>query len=579
MHKEKGRKYIIRNMGIITGTILLLMGCIYVSAMIDRSALHIEEEGEPELSMLYVTRVSDEEGARAKEGRVNWWFDKDSGNYFLFLPAAANMGKLRLGLNGISKVAIDGAEVRDEEIFSIQPGKHTITTEADNRKYQVVFMKSAGVNSIFINTESGNMRYIESNKGNEEEGTALFLSDRGEVQYYGEIDFLKGRGNISWDDLKKAYSMKLSKKTDLYGMGSSKKWNLIANYNDRTMLRNYITYDFAKEVGMAFTPDSIFADLYLNGNYCGLYQLCEKVEIDEERINLSNLEKQTENRNPGKELREMPQFGATFGQQYTEPDTAKGYEIENNPSDITGGYLLELDMGYRYLEDDSGFVTSRNQAVVVKSPQYTSRQQINYVWEKYQEFEDAIYSWDGIHPESQKPYYEYMDLNSFAQKYIVEEITKNLDASISSFFIYKYPDQINDKFYAGPVWDYDRAIGNFGIGYNDEDLSNPEELYASQDVTASTIWYAVFFREEFHNAVLDHYYGAFREKVLEQVEGKIDLTADVLVDSVIMNAIRWDTYATNNQEKILVRYKMDLNTMKDFLAKRIAFLDQEWKRD
>lgn len=357
--------------------------------------------------------------------------------------------------------------------------------------------------------------------------------------------------------------------------------------------------------GCSFAPESVFVDLYTNGDYGGTYQLCEKVEVDPQRVDIPDLQEQTEDVNPGQLLENLPMFGMTKGVSsvekfifkgyekkdidskyllenyagYTVPSTFKGYEIENNPEDITGGYLLELDVGDRYFRGNAGFVTSRNQAVVLKNPQYASREQVNYIRKRYQEFEDALYDWDGINPGNGKNYYEYMDIDSFAKKYLTEEITKNLDASITSFFIYKYPDEISEKFFAGPVWDYDRAIGNFGIGYNDENLSNPEGMYASQDVTASTIWYAVFFRPEFHNAVLENYYGGYRENVLLQVDEKIDMQAGKIKDSVVMDSIRWQRHGTNDKNEILEYLEADIAYMKDFLTKRIAFLDEEWKEE
>lgn len=603
------RREVIKIIRIIIVTAIIIVGIVYINVRINGKDIlqsgAVLESQDPQLNMLYVTHISNGEGARASEGRVNWWYDNNSGKYYLFLPASADMDKLRLGIEGIDKIYIDGIKVDNFEMFSIQEGEHVITTDSDEREYQVIFQQAMGTAAIFVDTESGSMDYINGDRDHEEGGTILILTEEGEVQYRGKLSAFHGRGNSSWEEPKRTYAFKLPKKTDLFQMGEAKKWNLIANYADKTMLRNYIVYDFTRESGMTFTPESVFVDLYTNGDYGGTYQLCEKVEVDPQRVDIPDLQKQNENVNPGQAMEELPMFGLTQGvvsgeiftsggyetedipseellDSYagdTVPSTFKGYEIANNPADITGGYLMELDVGDRYFKGEAGFVTSRNQAVVLKNPQYASREQVDYIRKKYQEFEDALYDWDGINPKNGKNYDAYMDIDSFAKKYLAEEITKNLDASISSFFIYKYPDEISEKFFAGPIWDYDRAIGNFGIGYNDEDLSNPEGMYASQDVKSSTIWYAVFFRPEFHKAVLENYFGGFRRNVLLQVDEKIDIQAGKIKNSVVMDSIRWQRHGTNDENEILEFYEADIAYMKDFLSKRIAFLDEEWKEE
>lgn len=116
--------------------------------------------------------------------------------------------------------------------------------------------------------------------------------------------------------------------------------------------------------------------------------------------------------------------------------STKGYLVEKEPEDLTGGYLMEIETSDRYGLEASGFLTSRMQAVVFESPKYASHAQVAYVSGLYQDFEDAVFSPDGFSPYTGAHYSDYIDVDSFARKYLVEELVKNLDASYTSqFFI------------------------------------------------------------------------------------------------------------------------------------------------
>ena len=98
----------------------------------------------------------------------------------------------------------------------------------------------------------------------------------------GEI---RGRGNSTWTLPKKPFHFKLAASADLLGMGEAKTWVLLANYWDKTMLRNAVTYDLAQRINNIYAPEFRFVDVFINGSYQGIYMLVEKVEFDDERIN------------------------------------------------------------------------------------------------------------------------------------------------------------------------------------------------------------------------------------------------------------------------------------------------------
>ena len=124
---------------------------------------------------------------------------------------------------------------------------------------------------MFIQTASGTLDKVHASKDNKEKGTmALVKADRS-VDFDGNLKQIKGRGNSTWGFAKKPYNIKLENSSDLLGMGKGKGWCLLANYADRSLLRNRIVYNLAEETGIPFTMDSRNIDLYINGDYMGSY--------------------------------------------------------------------------------------------------------------------------------------------------------------------------------------------------------------------------------------------------------------------------------------------------------------------
>lgn len=562
-----------KRVGILSIFLGICIGVLFLSAYLEQqAAVQIEEQaGETqELTRFYVSHGQ-------KEEYVNWWYNQNDGIYYLFLPSSMNQKKLQIGWEGTKKLQIDGENVKQGDTIRLAKGMHEIICYGN--LYQLQVLQAEDTASFFLTTDSGAMDYLKEDKSNYESGKAAIRTAAGKIEYEGIIEKVHGRGNSTWyDGSKLPYTVKLAKKTTLFDMEKSRTWVLLANESDGTMLRNYAVHDMARNAGMNFTAHSVFVDFYTNGDYQGTYQLSEKVEVAKGRVEIPDLEEKTQDCNPEKALSAFPLFGDTKDVEDTVEGSKRGYEITKNPKDITGGYLLSLNIGYSYLDHkNAGFVSERNQAVDIDSPGYASREQVDYIADCYQDMEDAMYDWDGIHPQTGLHYYDYLDIDSFAKKYLIEEISKNLDASIASQYLYKYPDEISTKFFAGPVWDYDKSLGNGGKdGYNSCDLTDPEGFYASEDVTGHTIWYAIFFRPEFREAVVQNYTDNFRENILEIADMKLDTWACSLQESAYRNAIRWNRYGSSEYEVVFDRYQQEIQWLKDFIIKRIAFLDGEW---
>lgn len=553
------------------------------AAAIENMQQNLTAEGvqvlpEPDSSQVFTVSVSlpgDKQVKSGAEVDIKWWYNENDGKYYLFLPSSADPDALQIHMSIVSEILIDGEMVNDGDICSLSPGTHELTTMADDQVFPLEVMQSAHVATLFFETSSGSLQYLHTDKANEEGGKITVLREDGKTEFAGEIEAMHCRGNASWEETdKKSYQLKLPSEVSLFNMGAAKKWLLIANAFDSTLVRNVTTFDMAHELGLSYTPQMEYVDVYANGNYVGNYLLATKIEIGENRVKINNLEDATKKMNPLiEDLSTCETFMTPQGRLFS----TKGYEIPAEPEDLTGGYLLEIEMSDRYGLEASGFITSRMQPVVFTSPKYASFDQVSYIANLYQDLEDAMFSEDGYSPYSGKYFGDYIDIDSFARKYLLEEVIKNLDAAFTSQFFYKPNDSTSTKFFAGPAWDYDKAIAGSGITQEGIDLFDPNGFYACVKTKDSDIWYALYQQEEFRNTAIQIYFDEFRDIVEEEATTKIDERADRILKAALMDEFRWNTFNedTTVEEKTNTFYEK-VAELTNFLHERNNFLSGEW---
>lgn len=561
------KKSLLRILCCITA-VLTLMGCF--------SAITLAAAA----PTLWASPVAEAAESERPISAVKWWYDSEDLIYYLFMPSDGDLNNMQVWFTGAESCTIDSTAVANGGVTALSLGDHTVTF--DQVSYPLCVMKSANIGTMYITTASGNMNYIHTSKGNKETGNMKMVNAKGKVIYDNTLSEIKGRGNATWIRPKKPYQIKLDKKTDLTGTaGKNKTWILLANYLERTMFRNYVTYNLAYDSGLTTSSLSTYVDLYCNGQYMGTYQLTEKVHINDDRIDINNLEDTTQDVND-KDLDTYPTFGDETANGAT-PGTSKGYVIPNNPEDITGGYLLELDYAERYATEASGFVTSRGQAVVIKEPEYASREQVAYISNFFQEFEDAVFASDGKNPTTGKYYYDYFDISSLARKYIIEEFTKNIDADVTSQYYYKPSDAESTVGYCGPVWDYDNALGNYKNGASD----TPDGMYANSK--KKYIYNHLYTQESFLNAVRSEWETTFVPLlemcvgITEPTEGTtlrpIDEYYEMLAPSAAMNFTYWtnlDTEDNSSYNDTGSTYREHCMWLKDFMTSRLNYLNSVW---
>ena len=376
--------------------------CLFCFLAMGSAAVHAAETDSAieRLEEVYITGFFKD----APQQQLHWTYVNSgyAGQPYFFLPAGMDSDRVKIWFASAKKgedgsveyvpqkgsVTVNGEQIHSGDLIKLPEDGGKLVIKAGNGKEVSVGVKqSAEVAAVFIDTESGTMDKVHASKSNKEKGDILLVRGDGSLDYQGALKHIKGRGNATWDMAKKPYNIKLDESADLLGMGSAKGWCLLANYADTSLLRNHVVYHLAEEAGIPFTMDSQTVDLYLNGIYNGAYLMTEKVEIGKNRVDITDMEKATEKVNTD----DLDSYSAGGVLQYRR-GTRKWVNIPKDPEDITGGYLIEVELNDRYEAEACGFVTTIGQAVTMKAPEYVSENQINYIADLYQEMEDAIYS-------------------------------------------------------------------------------------------------------------------------------------------------------------------------------------------
>lgn len=491
------------------------------------------------------------------------WYGGEEGKYLLFLPDwAARISFSR-------DILLDGKEVAKEEKMDIDMEQLSFVCEG--QAYQMEMVVLSQLPALYIDTETGNLDALKRDKNHEETMEFYALDAAGNLEEQS-AGWIHSRGNVTFEMTeKKSYAIEFTQNVNLYGQGGAMDWVLLANSFDSTSMRNYLTFYMAEQMNLYGTPEAQWVDLFANGEYQGIYLLCEKVEIGGERLNINDLETALYEENDLEAVKQSAFYKiAGDGQSVVQ----KGFRLEKEPEDISGGYLLELEaMPERYAEGKSGFISDNGQQVVIKSPKYASVAQVKYISELYQELEDALCSGDEA---AQGVFLEYADLESFTRKYLIEEFSKNVDASMSSCFIYKPEDAVSTKLYAGPVWDYDRAYGNMSKLGEGLDMRTPEGLFVRDGWYGTPFWSYFCMNPIFQENVQK----VFEEEMLplidECIYEKIPQWEELIRASVYADLRRWPNKEETVKNFQGLSYEEKVDKMTEFMSARTAYLKQEW---
>lgn len=439
------------------------------------------------------------------------------------IPFQQNEFNLRATFLATGAESTQVAGVDQESTITINdfssPVSYVVSGGGETKTYNVRLVYT-GLPVVYIYTEDS--APVES-KDNYVNGTIKIYPNVEDVAILNSEMGIRGRGNTTWTFPKKPYKVKLGSAASVLGMPSDKEWVLLANYSDKSLMRNSIAYHLGSEMNFAYTPRTTHVDLILNGVYQGNYLIGEHIKVDKDRVNIEEL---------------------------TEEDT--------DESVINGGYFLELD-DYR---DGTYFELKSGLPFVVKSPDDVTDQQLDFVNGYMQETEDAIFSPDFSDPEN--GYAKYIEPGTFIEWYWVNEVMKNIDAQdVSSIYYYKNRDA---KLNMGPLWDLDVAAGNASVNTGDD----PTSFYVRESK-----WFKRLFEDSTFKIAAEARWFTFRDELLSKLPDYIDSMAEVLNTSQQQNFYKWDILNQPIFPSTLVHgsYENEIVFLKEWLSTRIAWID------
>lgn len=344
---------------------------------------------------------------------------------------------------------------------------------------------------------------------------------------------IRGRGHSTWLWEKKPYKIKLDKAVSVLGLAKDKEWILLANYADKSLIRNTVAYQMARSLdGIDWNPTQYPVDLFVNGVYRGVYSIGEHMKASEGRV---NVEKDS-------------------------PEADTGFLLEIGGSD--SGDVLGED----YFHTDAGLA----KYIVIKSPKddEITDEQKRFITEYMNDAEKAIVSGQNFE--------EYIDVDSFCDWIIIHELAYNIDSCFRrSCYLTK---DTGGKLQMGPVWDFDLAFGNCNKDnqkYND---------WATVGKTADSAyvkvnWCNYLMENERFRARLHDRWFEVRDSLLEEAMNCIDRYSGKIQRSQEENFKVWQIWGKkagyqSSRNLKHESYELQIQYLKDFLQMRASWIDQ-----
>ena len=462
--------------------------------------------------------------------KVKSWRSKKTGKYYLFLPNNVKLSAFTFKCSGIqvkkvSQGSYDKTTGVISSAFSSNYDEITITS-SNSKKYKVAAVVSDKP-SVMITLNGTTLSTIH--KGSKEikyGGNTVRIVDGDKNTEIMEDVELKGRGNTTWNvGEKKPYQIKFDSKTSVLGMGKAKKWVLLANAFDDSLMRNMLAFDTASKLGMNWSVTYKPVNLWISGVYRGTYLIGEKVEIGETRLNLTHQQ----------------------------------------------GILVEQDTAY-YQQEDYWFTTSLY-PFAVKETVSEDEADIKAAMKNFKtKFEGLLTYLNNTSPDEVtiKELSKYIDVESFAQYYLMTEFFRSVDSYLTS--AYFYMDGPDDVIHYSPVWDYDASMGN---------LRDSGYASATQYADNISMYIPVLMCSHAFNKYVKTYYSKHKS-VFRKTADQVTTYYNQLKKAAKMNYTRWE-YAlgrkkgdTNYKVKedvadFQTTYAKAAVTLKNWLTNRYSF--------
>jgi hypothetical protein len=430
-----------------------------------------------------------------------------------------------VAVNGVEQ--FDGLTVND---FTSLVEYKVSKSNGVSKTYTVDLTKFTGLPIVNITTD-GNMPIVS--KEDYITGTVTVDGGRGFDDLDSTIMEIRGRGNSTWGAPKKPYQMKLDSKEKFLDMPKQKKWIFLAEYSDKSMLRNTLAFELGYLSSLDWTPKSEFAEVYINGEYSGTYNVSEKVEEKSARVDIGD-----------------------------------------------EGFLLEKDTNVqeRVDPDDVYFNTSAYQGddvIVIKEPSidridendfaYEQDSRFIYIRDYINAFETVLFGDNFADPIN--GYASYIDIDSFIDWFLINEIAKNVDAkNWSSIYFTHIP---GEKIKMGPLWDFDLGFGN--LDYSD--AQHVEGWWVKYNSWLNRLLDDPSFVLQVQDRFKNHYLPN-KQSILE----KIDSKAEMLNLAQQENFEKWQILGVqvwpNRLDRVFDTYEEEVSSLKQWYESRMSWLGQ-----
>lgn len=359
------------------------------------------------------------------------------------------------------------------------------------------------------------------------------ISNNG-TQLVADTATIRERGNASRTFPKKPYRIKFAHKQQVLGSPAKvKKWTLISNYGDKTLMRNQLAFELSRRFGMPYTPFCQYVDVVLNGDYKGTYQLCDQIEVRKNRVDITEM---------------TPQ--------------------DNSGEALTGGYLFEVDA---YAEDEPNkngvFYSTYGTPFSIKSPDEDSitTQQKNYIRSQYNQME------------TDNGWKQKLDLKTFLRHFLVGEVSGNTDTYWS---VYMYKHRSNDTIYVGPCWDFDLAFDNDNRTYpvnNRTDYiyrSGGSSVGYMRSLVDKIVVYDAGAKQQLKDLWAQIRQSGFTE---ESMLDYINEQAQMLEQSQRLNFTRWKilSQCVHLNPSARGSYQAEVDVVRSYMRNRIAWMDNK----
>ena len=376
---------------------------------------------------------------------------------------------------------------------------------------------------LVINSENGEM---PQGRDKETKVNANFLIINEGKVHIKKTGTIKLRGNSSLNSEKKPYLINFDEKTEVLDMpAKAKKWTLIPNMYDKTLMRNILGYKMASIFDLKFSPSCRYIDLILNGDYRGNYLICDKIEVAKDRVNITKMDETC----------------------IKEPEISGGYLVQGTGSSMSG--------------DISTFKTDKGITLSYEYPKAEdiTEDQKSYLKSKLDEIEAKVYV----------NITENIDLESFARYFLVEDFSANQDGIFNSFYLYK--ERGDDKIYFGPVWDFDLAFDNALILYPTNEKKNFAYKFALSNGSANKFLSNLLSNDTVLQKVKDTWKlmtnTVFTKEVMRNY---INEQFSLIYESQRLNYIRWDVLNARQFMEAVIRgsFEAEVDYLKEYVEER-----------